>query len=295
MPPLVSIIIPSYNHAAFLKTRIESILKQTFQDFEIIILDDCSTDESREILDLYKLNSKVEHLIYGSLNSGSTFKQWSKGFNLALGKYIWIAESDDYCDPNFLKVLVERLEKNPSATVAYCKTIQVDENDQPLHGFASYYNEFEFGRWDNDYSNEGIEEIRNYLFKKNTIPNASAVVFRKESILSTIIQISNYRLSGDWLFWIMLLESGGIEYSVGTKNYFRFHANTVRISSSGKSLGNDERKNIWLYLSNRKIINKKTLDSLFLEHNLIELNKLSQLFLFIKNYVQSNILRLKLY
>ncbi|MCX6300306.1 MAG: FkbM family methyltransferase [Bacteroidetes bacterium] len=283
MPPLVSVILPSYNHAAYLKKRLDSIFNQTFSDFEIIILDDCSTDGSRQILEQYKSNNKIKQLLYNSINNGNTFRQWIKGFNLSIGKYIWIAESDDYCDPNFLQVLVERLEENPLASVAYCKTIQVDENEQHLNGFSSYYKEFEQGRWHNDYSNDGKDEIIKYLIRKNTIPNASAVVFRKDCITTAINQISQYRLSGDWLFWIMLLERGTIHYSVSTINYFRFHTNTVRSSSAGTSFAIDEKKNIWLYLVNRKIISKKILGSLLLKHNIIELNTISKSVALIKS------------
>ena len=270
MLPLVSIIIPSYNHAAFLETRIESILKQTFQNFEIIILDDCSTDESRVILERYKFHSKVKHLIYGSINSGSTFKQWIKGFNLALGKYIWIAESDDYCALNFLEEMVNTLEQNKAASIAYCKTIQVDKNGSKLSGLNNYYDEFEFGRWEKNHFNNGIDEIRKYLYQKNTIPNASAVVFRKSCLDIANSQILAFRLSGDWLFWIMLLEKGEIHYSINTINYFRLHSNTVRSASAGTSVVSDEQISIWGYLAKKKIIQKETIKALYFENNLIE-------------------------
>src|SRR5207342_2166753 len=81
--PEVSVIIPNYNHAVYLEQRIESVLNQTFQDFELIILDDCSPDNSRDVIDQYRVNSKVSHIVYNSINSGSTFKQWQKGIELS--------------------------------------------------------------------------------------------------------------------------------------------------------------------------------------------------------------------
>ena len=80
--PLVSVIVPNYNHEKYLPERLNSILNQTFQDFELILLDDCSTDGSREILKSFKKNSKVTHLEFSVSNSGSPFKQWAKGVNL---------------------------------------------------------------------------------------------------------------------------------------------------------------------------------------------------------------------
>lgn len=81
----------------------KSIFNQTFQDFEVILLDDASTDNSREILHKYQEHPKVSHLIINETNSGSPFKQWEKGLAFARGEFIWIAESDDYCNIFFLK------------------------------------------------------------------------------------------------------------------------------------------------------------------------------------------------
>ena len=92
---MVSVIIPNYNHAPFLKERIDSVLNQTYDNFEVIILDDKSTDNSKEVIANYRGHSKISHIVYNEENSGSTFKQWQKGFSLAKGDYIWIAESDD--------------------------------------------------------------------------------------------------------------------------------------------------------------------------------------------------------
>src|SRR5215469_17881071 len=103
--PRVSVVVPNYNHAQFLPKRIDSILGQSFQDFEVILLDDCSTDDSRSILSQYSAPPRVR-LEFNQTNSGSPFKQWNKGVRLANGKYIWIAESDDYADERLLERLL---------------------------------------------------------------------------------------------------------------------------------------------------------------------------------------------
>jgi glycosyltransferase involved in cell wall biosynthesis len=88
----VSVVVPNYNHARFLRKRVDSILGQTFQDFELILLDDCSTDDSRSVLSKYADDPRVR-IEFNEVNSGSTFKQWNKGVWLAHGEYVWIAES----------------------------------------------------------------------------------------------------------------------------------------------------------------------------------------------------------
>jgi len=103
--PTVSVVVPNYNHARYLQQRIDSILSQTYQDFELILLDDCSTDHSRDILASYRENPKVR-IEYNDENSGTVFKQWNKGVRMARGRYIWMAESDDFADPRFLARMV---------------------------------------------------------------------------------------------------------------------------------------------------------------------------------------------
>ena len=107
---MVSVIIPNYNHDKYLDVRIQSILNQTYQDFEIIILDDCSTDNSKAVIERYRDNDHVSHIVYNEKNSGTTFKQWEKGIELAKGDLLWIAESDDSCDCNFLDSLIPKFE-----------------------------------------------------------------------------------------------------------------------------------------------------------------------------------------
>ena len=107
MLPLVSVIIPNYNHAPYLKERIDSVLSQTYKEFEVLILDDCSSDESKEIIESYRNNKHISNIVFNEKNTGNTFIQWNKGISLAKGKYIWIAESDDYCENTLLEKLVE--------------------------------------------------------------------------------------------------------------------------------------------------------------------------------------------
>ena len=123
----ISVIVPVYNCEDYLEESIKSILNQSFQDFEIIILDDCSTDNSIEIIEKYRNEPKVSHIILNSQNSGSTFIQWNKGFEYAKGKYIWIAESDDVADYRFLEKLIEAIYKyNP--VLAFSNSHFIDSN-----------------------------------------------------------------------------------------------------------------------------------------------------------------------
>src|SRR3984893_10467810 len=135
--PTVSVIVPNYDHAPFLRKRLNSILSQTYQDFEMILLDDCSTDESRAILQEYAHRPHVR-LEFNDVNSGSGYRQWNKGVSLARGKYVWIAESDDYADVNYLQRLLGVLESDEKIMFAYCRSWRVAE-DGVLAGIEDTY------------------------------------------------------------------------------------------------------------------------------------------------------------
>src|SRR6267378_3760300 len=127
--PKVSVIVPNYNHARFLRQRLDSIMGQTFQDFEVVLLDDCSIDESRSILSEYADDPRVR-IEFNAVNSGSTFKQWNKGVRLARGEYVWLAESDDYADPQLLERLVSRLDAEPNAVLCNCRSVRVSSEGE---------------------------------------------------------------------------------------------------------------------------------------------------------------------
>lgn len=258
--PIVSIIIPNYNHARYLKQRIESILNQGFDDFEMIILDDCSTDESKALITSFSKNEKVEVCKFNSKNSGSTFKQWKKGIQLAKGKYIWIAESDDYCDSSFLSSTIEILENDHSVGLVYCQSNIVDEHNEYLFNERAWFDQLDDHRWVNSFKTNGLEHVFKHMTDYNTIPNASAVVFRRELIQLKDIP-TDFKYSGDWYFWINLLSKTNLFYIDKPLNYFRSSNQSTR---SNQTLG----KKIKIIEERIKIINK--LNSLKFNNQLIE-------------------------
>jgi len=224
----VSIIVPNYNHAAFLKERLDSILNQTFQDFELILLDDASTDGSVAILNTFREHPKVSHLLMNTENSGSPFRQWQRGIKLAKGTYIWIAESDDYAHPSFLEQTVKQLDGG--AHICYVQSEDVDDNGRVLSNRIDYTGEFDPNIWQEDFTMPGGEFLRKYLLVKNVIPNASGVLFRRSLIKDSIFtqELLDMRMCGDWFFWIQLCPDHTISFVSDTLNSFRIHAGVTR-------------------------------------------------------------------
>ncbi|PWJ43304.1 glycosyltransferase family 2 protein [Sediminitomix flava] len=222
--PKVSVVIPNYNHVKYLSQRIDSVLNQTYQNFEVILLDDKSTDNSIEVLEKYAKHPKVSHLVINDENSGSPFKQWKKGIELARGEYIWIAESDDWAEHSFLSTIISFFQ-DQKVGVVYTQSLIVNEAGRILYNNKRWTEDLEKGRWDNNFYNNGENECNNYLIKKNTIPNASAVVFRKSLVRAYPLE---YRMLGDWWFWIKILRKSNICFVSEPLNYFRTSTQSTR-------------------------------------------------------------------
>ena len=230
--PTVSVIVPNYNHARYLRQRIQSILDQTFQDFDLIYLDDASSDDSNAVFREFESDPRIK-AIYNDKNSGSPFKQWNKGVRATTGKYIWIAESDDVADPNFLSTLVSLLDQYPNVGLAYCQSCQIDSNGVMLtQTLNRWLEDLSPNRWNQDFIVSGVIECQKYLIFKNTIPNASAVLIRR-SIYELIGGAEEALfLSGDWMTWIRILLNSDLAFHAQSLNSFRTHQSSVRAKST---------------------------------------------------------------
>lgn len=224
--PLVSVIVPVYNHEKFLNERIESILNQSFRDIEIIILDDASTDNSYEIAKSYEWHPAIK-VIKNDINSGSPFKQWQKGLIHSKGEFIWFAEGDDFCEPDFLQKLLPSFNKH-SVALAYCNSTIVDESNKFIGDYTTYYEKLDFNHWKYSYKVTSTQEINFGLGVKNSIPNASAVLLRKSCISDAILnKINNFEFSGDWYLYLQVIKGKEIAFCSEKLNYHRKHNKTV--------------------------------------------------------------------
>jgi glycosyltransferase involved in cell wall biosynthesis len=223
----VSIIVPSYNHAQFLEERIESILNQDFHNFEVILLDDLSPDNSAEILKKYQDHPKVSHCIINEKNSGSTFYQWNKGIDLAKGELIWIAESDDVADPHFLAKLVPKFDQNPNLVLAYSQSYRMNAQGEVTGTWKDCTDSSDAELFTNDFELSGLEYFEKFLKTGNTIPNASGVIFKKQTYLDVGGANPRLKFIGDWDIWAKIVTQGDIFFTHNCLNYFRYHDTSV--------------------------------------------------------------------
>ena len=246
----VSAIIPNYNHAKFLDERIQSVLHQTYQVDEIIILDDCSTDNSIEVIEKYRSCPKVK-IVLNSKNSGSTFRQWDKGIRLSIGNYIWIAESDDFSSPEFLEHTISALD-NKNVVLSFCNSFIVDANSVMKGVVSNSYFSNSVDIFQQSFQMNGVDFLNKYLLHNNVIPNASSVVFKKSSYEQASVFGTKLIRTGDWLAWMKMTTVGDIVYNASCYNYFRVHTQSVTAEKEKQvyKYGLDTRLELLEFLNN---------------------------------------------
>ena len=246
----ISVVIPNYNYEKFLMQRLYSVLIQNVKISEVIILDDMSTDNSREIIDEIYNNLKNYiniKIVYNEKNSGSAFKQWEKGFKLASSDYVWIAEADDYCDKDFLKNVTKPIDKNKNIVISYTDTAFIDSDGNIiLKSIKPEIDIMKTGHWDRDFINDGKSEFENYSFLNCTIANVSSALIKKENYDEYFKISKEYKQAGDWIFYVNVMQNGYISYKNKPLNYYRVHGNNVS-SVTKKESHMNEIKNIHSY------------------------------------------------
>ena len=232
MRPKVSIIVPNYNHAKYLPKRLESITQQTYQNFEVILLDDCSTDSSLEILKAFSEKPFVNALIINPKNSGSTFKQWHKGISACSADYVWIAESDDIALPTYLEEMVELLDNNNEAICAVC---EIEEIDADGHTIRNDINKALFSNENQMLDKKvmsGKEFVKANLSESNLLRNVSAMLFKREAFNYLDDEVLDCKYVGDWLFYLKVLCKHSIAQSTNVLCQQRKHQQSTRFKRS---------------------------------------------------------------
>lgn len=223
----VSIIIPSYNHIDFLEDRIYSILKQTYQNWELIIIDDASSDSSVSKIEnlLLGFNAKIKYFIINSKNSGSGYKSWKKGIELAETDFIWIAETDDFCEFTFLEDVMKVYQKNLDISLVFSSSIYVNERKEFLYDSLKRTKSLNVA--DGDFSTFDGSLFLSKACTEPYIINASSVVFKKPNNKEIPPEIFKKGLSSDIFLWSYLVRESKFGFINKKLNYFRRHDNST--------------------------------------------------------------------
>jgi teichuronic acid biosynthesis glycosyltransferase TuaG len=207
MNPLVTIITPLYNASPFIKETIQSVKDQTFKDWEWIIVDDCSTDSSVEIVNSCILDDSRVHLIRLAVNSGTGIAK-NTALRHARGRFIAFIDSDDLWMPDKLELQVDFMMKN----------------NYPI-SFTSYIFMDKSGR-DTDRLIQVKSSLNQHQYLKNTIIGFSTSMIDKDIIGS--FEFIALRSREDTHLWITLLGKGFIAYGLGkVLTRYRLHDHSI--------------------------------------------------------------------
>lgn len=227
----VSVIVPNYNYAKYLRRRILSIGQQIYPIYELIVLDDASTDDSKRVIkeavaeaSRMKPEMKIK-LVWNKENSGKAISQWIKGTEEATGDYIWIAEADDVARRDFLSEVMKGFEKDPDVVLAYSESAVINKYGiLMMPNFRRSRDKEGTGRFKNSYIRAGKKEIEEIMAIRCTIPNVSAAVFKNTPELHKYLKLAEkFEQVGDWYLYVRLLENGKIFYNKKSLNLFRVH------------------------------------------------------------------------
>ena len=231
--PKVSVIVPSYNHARFLRQRLDSIYQQTYSNFEVILLDDASTDESQFILEEYRQRyPRITRCVFNEENSGGVFNQWRRGLEIASGDLVWIAESDDYCSENLVSGLMKYF-ADEAVMLAYCRTTFVGkESDESIWSIEEYLGELDPDLWRNAFvmsaspGQQGMDDQEHHTECQQCDISSSG----KYAGLLGNEKWRRMRICGDWIFYLHLVRGGLIPIPEAT-NFYRLHQTNMSLST----------------------------------------------------------------
>jgi len=210
--PLVSVVVPSYNHEAYIEECILSVLNQTYKNIELIVVDDGSTDRSREILE--RLQNQFHFVLLFQENQGIS-KTMNKAISLSHGKYISSSASDDFMMPDKIERQVNYMESDPDCSLVFGKVHMVDNNSQIIEGLTVV---------------DPVEDVVGSvpfekLIEGNCIPAAS-VMYKKEA-WEQCGKYDENSIIEDWGLWLEFAYSGKIVYLDEYFAYYRWHGDNL--------------------------------------------------------------------
>jgi hypothetical protein len=233
--PRISVAVPNYNYARYMAGRLDSIFRQSLPVHEILVLDDCSTDDSvQAVAAAAQAADRVIRFEPNDMNSGSVFAQWRKAAELATGDLLWIAEADDLAEPGFLARAAALFAHEPDMVLAFTDSRTIDADGGPQWAsYKGYYASVSPGALSHTAVFDAPDFVSQYLSVKNLILNVSSVLWRRAALLAALdacqVSLGDFRMAGDWRLYLQVLAAPGarIGYEAAPLNVHRRHAQSV--------------------------------------------------------------------
>lgn len=221
--PKVTVVLSTYKQAPFLRASIDSILVQTLQDWELIVIDDCSPDGTDRILNDYRGLNNVQ-VIRHTENWGAN-RTGNQGIQLAKGEYVHLASGDDIYLPQLLEREAALLDHNPCVGLVYANTYMIDDKGQ-VHGLWSEgRNDSKRIRLSKDYICDGLSEFEALL--EGCHIWAGTVLCRRKCYEEVGILDLELPQAADWDLWLRLAQRYDVAYLAAPLAHFRRHSETL--------------------------------------------------------------------
>jgi glycosyltransferase involved in cell wall biosynthesis len=221
--PRVSVIMPCFNHALFVGESIEAVLAQSIADLELIVVDDCSKDDSRLVIEKYLNRDSRVRAIYHDTNLGAA-RSRNDGIRAAEGAYLAFCDADDVWMPMKLARQLELLEKHPTHDVAYCEAQIIDERG--IETGERFSGEFPV-------PGNGSGMLFHAFCTRNFV-NMQTVVLRRECIVDAGYFDERIKWVEDWWFMVKLAYRHSFIYTNEVLAKYRVHPkSTGRVQRGG--------------------------------------------------------------
>lgn len=230
---LVSIVVASYNYDDLLKQRIEGLLQQSYENFEIIVIDDASIDNSKIVLREFVHNKRIR-IIENQVNSGWVAVS-NQGIAESKGEYIMFANCDDLADKDLIKSLVAPLVHQGSVGMTFCRSSMINDIGVRTNSDFSYRNR-SFKQFCNQDAYIPKQVLEKFLIHSCVVPNLSGALLRRD-VLELVGGFSyDYRICSDWDLFFKISKFADASYVSAELNSFRQHQRTIRKSSNATQM-----------------------------------------------------------
>lgn len=224
--PKVSVLMPSYNYARYLPFAVESILSQSYSDLELIITDDCSTDNSREVVEHWKKRDPrvvgVNHVINRGLAGAR-----NSGLAVSSGQFIALCDADDIWQPDKLKIQMEVFQRNQEVGLVHCDSAIIDGDGNPTGQLFSSM----IHRAGQPTSGNLFEE----LCQRNFLCNPT-VILRREAVQCAGGFDESLRSLEDWVCWAKVSKNYPFYYVDEPLVRYRIHGSGLSRNSKNMAL-----------------------------------------------------------
>lgn len=229
--PVLSVTVLNYNYAHYLPACLDSILSQTMRDFEVLLINDCSTDDSLDVIKPYLADSRVK-LIHHEVNRGYV-SSLLEGCARSCGRYLTVISADDYAlSPQAFEIATQTMEADQDIVVHYSAWHQVDDDGHIEHTRRAT---------DCDRVSDGVDELRRLLLDSPVLH--SGTIIRRSAYDTVGGYDSRCRYSVDTNMWLALCSAGKIAYA--NRSLYAYRAHSSNLSNTDGAFWRATEEMLW--------------------------------------------------